>query len=215
MGRDSRFPSWAAWAGRHRGKRQETRPTSGAGASCAGCVERCWRIGRPFHQRFIWRHRRRRLGAAHCQRRGQAGDKRTERYSVRRCRTRPQCCGPLRCRPRAAYPRKSWASQACPTVTRWLSRSRCGQFAPGQSDTFTVQLNTDTPGTFAGDISIPWSAISYFSYSFGVTGTVTTQTEAEVEVDGLGTQNIVCGAATANATNGTDFGSAFCRRHRP
>ena len=81
-----------------------------------------------------------------------------------------------------------------------------GQYAPGQSDTFTVQLNTDTPGTFAGDISIPCPTDAY---SFGVTGTVT-QTVAEVEVDGLGTQNIVCGAAAASATNGTDFGSAFC-----
>jgi P pilus assembly chaperone PapD len=83
------------------------------------------------------------------------------------------------------------------TLTEGLSAS----LAPGASDTFTVRLDSATPGAKTGDISFTNNDSNENPFNFPITGTVTPATPPEVTVL-LGLNNIVDGQATP-----IDFGS--------
>jgi hypothetical protein len=77
----------------------------------------------------------------------------------------------------------------------------------GQSDTFTVQLNSANRGTFAGDLAIASNDEARPLFNFRISGTVTAASYSGIVVEGLG-QPILDGDTTPSASDGTDFGSA-------
>ncbi len=75
--------------------------------------------------------------------------------------------------------------------------------APGASDTFTVQLNTATAGTYSGYISFGNNDGNENPYNFKITGIV----GPEIVVLGNGV-SIKDGDTSPSATDGTNFGAA-------
>ena len=90
------------------------------------------------------------------------------------------------------------------TVTEGLAAS----LAAGESDTFTVQLNTATIGTKTGQISFTNNDDDENPFNFEITGTVTAIPSPEVTVEGNG-NNIADGDTTPDTSDFTDFGSVI------
>ncbi len=88
------------------------------------------------------------------------------------------------------------------TLTEALSSS----LAPGGVDTFTVQLETSTPGTKAGEITFTNNDSDENPFNFQITGVVTGGTEPEITVLGNGV-SIADGDTTPDSADHTDFGS--------
>jgi hypothetical protein len=88
------------------------------------------------------------------------------------------------------------------TLTEGLS----GSLAPGAQDTFTVRLNTATPGTFTGDVSFSTNDSDENLFEFRITGTVLGAPEITVLGNGI---SIGDGDATPETADGTDFGSTI------
>jgi Ca2+-binding RTX toxin-like protein len=80
--------------------------------------------------------------------------------------------------------------------------------APGQSDTFTVQLDTSVNGIKTGQISFGTNDGDSDPYNFTITGSVFTQGDPEVAVTGKGV-NIVDNDPTPTTTDDTAFGTAL------
>jgi len=77
--------------------------------------------------------------------------------------------------------------------------------APGVSDTFTVQVNTNVLGTKTGDISFTSNDGDESPFNFRITGAVM---PAAPEITVLGNEvSIADGDTTPSAIDGTDFGS--------
>ena len=87
------------------------------------------------------------------------------------------------------------------TVTEGLSAS----LAPGDSDTFTVRLDTETEGTKTGDISFSTNDPDENPFNFLITGQVILE-GPEIAVIGNGL-SIVDGDTTPSIADWTDFGS--------
>ena len=80
--------------------------------------------------------------------------------------------------------------------------------APGEYDTFTVQLDTTTAGTKGGQISFSNNDSNENPFNFSITGTVNAApTGPEISV-AWGSANIPDGESTPSNGDGTDFGSA-------
>jgi Ca2+-binding RTX toxin-like protein len=80
--------------------------------------------------------------------------------------------------------------------------------APGASDTFTVQLNTETPGTFTGNVSFGTNDSDENPFNFQITGVVTPPPPpplAEIAVSGG--EDILDGDTTPSLSDFTNFGS--------
>jgi uncharacterized delta-60 repeat protein len=87
------------------------------------------------------------------------------------------------------------------TVTEDLSTS----LAPGASDTFTIQLDTATPGTKAGEVSFLTNDSDENPFSFTITGFVQ---PSGPEITVLGNDILITdGDITPSASDGTDFGT--------
>lgn len=84
------------------------------------------------------------------------------------------------------------------TVTNGLISS----LAAGASDNFTVRLNTNSMGTFSGDIRIGSSDSNESIFNFAVTGSVTIATDAYENNDSKSQVD----AKTAGATNSANLG---------
>ena len=78
----------------------------------------------------------------------------------------------------------------------------------GQSDTFTVEVDTTTLGTFAGEISFSTNDVDNPSFHFAVTATVSAASKIVVKGGELGNIIIADGDLTPSSDDGTDFGSA-------
>ena len=78
--------------------------------------------------------------------------------------------------------------------------------AAGDSDTFTVRLDTSTVGTKSGQISFTTNDSDESPFDFSITGTVTGLPEIAVTA---GAQSIVDGDTTPTTDNGRDFGSVL------
>ena len=83
-----------------------------------------------------------------------------------------------------------------------LTKAPPGSLAAGASDTLTVQLETATLGTKAGDISFPNNDSDENPFHFRITGTITDAPEITVLGNGLSIAN---GDTTPSTTDGTDF----------
>jgi hypothetical protein len=78
--------------------------------------------------------------------------------------------------------------------------------APGASDTFTVQLDTTTPGVKSGQISFTTNDANESPYNFSISGTVIATTP-EISVS-FGTIDVPDGNTSPSTTRGTNFGNA-------
>ncbi len=88
------------------------------------------------------------------------------------------------------------------TLTEPLSAS----LAPGASDTFTVQLDTDPVGVKSGDITFSTNDADENPFHFWIAGAVVLVAAPEMEVLGNGIP-IASGDTTASLVDGTDFGT--------
>jgi uncharacterized delta-60 repeat protein len=88
------------------------------------------------------------------------------------------------------------------TVAEGLSAS----LAPGESDTFTVQLETATIGIKSGEISLSNSDGDENPFHFAITGTVLAPADITVLGNGI---VIVDGDTSPDPGDGTDFGSVL------
>jgi CII-binding regulator of phage lambda lysogenization HflD len=88
------------------------------------------------------------------------------------------------------------------TLTEGLSNT----LTAGSSDTFTIQLDTSTVGTYEGTISFATNDSDENPFSFTITGIVVEPPESEITVFG-NSQNILDGDNTASLSDHTDFGS--------
>ena len=88
------------------------------------------------------------------------------------------------------------------TITEGLSAS----LAAGESDTFSVRLETASPGTKTGQISFTNNDDDENPFNFEITGTVTPLPAPEVTVEG-NTLDITDGDTTPDPSDFTDFGS--------
>ncbi len=86
-----------------------------------------------------------------------------------------------------------------------LAEGLPASLAAGASDTFTVQLDTASVGTKAGDISFETNDSDENPFHFQITGTVWSASEVTVLGNGV---SISDGDATPGTTDGTDFGFA-------
>ncbi|MCD4824617.1 MAG: choice-of-anchor D domain-containing protein [Phycisphaerae bacterium] len=76
----------------------------------------------------------------------------------------------------------------------------------GESDTFTIQLNSTTMGTKSGNVSFSTNDSDESPFNFSITGGVTEEQLPEIAVDGNG-RNIADNDTTSESSDGTDFGS--------
>jgi hypothetical protein len=88
------------------------------------------------------------------------------------------------------------------TLIEGLSAS----IAAGGLDTFTVRLDTSSPGTRSGQISFADNDGDENPFNFSITGTVTPPFVPEIAVSGNGV-NIVDGDTTPSTSDSTDFGT--------
>jgi hypothetical protein len=81
---------------------------------------------------------------------------------------------------------------------------------PGESDTFTVRLNTSTAGTFGGEISIANNDGDESPFNFTIAATVTAAPVPEITVLDAAGVSIV-----NNTTTAIDFGTPIKRQKGP
>ena len=87
-----------------------------------------------------------------------------------------------------------------------LTEALASSLDPGASDTFTVQLDTATPGAKSGAITFANSDGDENPFHFAITGTVLAPAEITVLGNGI---VIVDGDTTADTADDTDFGSVL------
>ncbi len=87
-----------------------------------------------------------------------------------------------------------------------LTEGLASTLAPGAADTFTVQLETNTPGTTTGDISISNNDSDESPFVLRVTGTIALDARPEITISCHGI-SIANGDTTPSLADGTDFGS--------
>jgi autotransporter passenger strand-loop-strand repeat protein len=83
-----------------------------------------------------------------------------------------------------------------------------GSIEPGGLDTFTVRIDTSTPGTKGGQITFTDNDGNESPFNFSIAGTVTPAAAPEIAVSGGGI-GILDGDLTPGSTDGTDFGFAM------
>jgi len=92
-----------------------------------------------------------------------------------------------------------------PDGFRWAPEGRDYSIAPGESNTFTILLDTAEPGTKTGDFSVPNSDPNENPFNFRITGTVVGgDPDITVLYDGI---SISDGDTTPDVADGTDFGT--------
>ena len=64
-----------------------------------------------------------------------------------------------------------------------LTEGLPGALSPGSSDSFTVQLATGVPGTFAGDVTVATNDLDEGAFRFRITGEVTPSGPPEAELE--------------------------------
>jgi len=91
------------------------------------------------------------------------------------------------------------------TLTEGLN----GSIDPGQSDTFTVQLDADVNGTKSGQLTFTTNDSDENPFNFRIIGKVQEPTPPEILVRGFNNVVITDGDNQANAADGSNFGSVL------